>query len=119
MHLTLSTGMHCSRYCTLLSPCCEGLAYRMLEFRFWRDSDFRDVRIPVAIRCKADLESGEISLGCNRHRASPRTLARKMHRLGWISHKVLIFYGIMFAAQISAVFAEPHWPAHPAMIVHA
>jgi hypothetical protein len=43
-------------------------------------------------------------------------LARKMHRLGRISYKVLIFYGIKFATQISAVFAEPHWPAQPAMI---
>jgi hypothetical protein len=43
-------------------------------------------------------------------------LARKMHRLGLISYKVLIFYGIKFATQISAVFAEPHWPAQPAMI---
>jgi hypothetical protein len=34
-------------------------------------------------------------------------LARKMHRLGRISHKVLIFYGIKFATQISAVFASP------------
>jgi hypothetical protein len=45
-----------------------------------------------------------------------KQLARKMHRLGRISHKVLIFYGINFATQISAVFAEPHWPAQPAMI---
>ena len=43
-------------------------------------------------------------------------LARKMHRLGRISYKVLIFYGIKFTTQIGAVFAEPHWPAQPAMI---
>ena len=43
-------------------------------------------------------------------------LARKMRRLGRISHKVLIFSGIKLATQISDVFAEPHWPAQPAMI---
>jgi hypothetical protein len=43
-------------------------------------------------------------------------LTWKMHRLGRISHKVLIFSGIKFATQISDVFAEPHWPAQPAMI---
>src|ERR1700737_4078592 len=32
-----------------------------------------------------------------------------MHRLGRISYKVLIFYGIKFTTQIGAVFAEPHW----------
>ena len=37
-------------------------------------------------------------------------LARKMHRLGRISCKVLIFRGIKFATQISAAFAEPHRP---------
>ena len=37
-------------------------------------------------------------------------LARKMHRLGQISCKVLIFRGIKFATQISAAFAEPHRP---------
>jgi hypothetical protein len=25
-------------------------------------------------------------------------------------------YGVEFATQISAVFAQPHWPAQPAMI---
>jgi hypothetical protein len=39
-----------------------------------------------------------------------------MSRLGRISHKVLIFYGIKFATQISAVFAELYWPAQPATI---
>jgi hypothetical protein len=38
------------------------------------------------------------------------------HRLGRISYKVLVFYGIEFTTQIGAVFAEPHWPAQPAMI---
>ena len=42
------------------------------------------------------------------------TLTRKMHRLGRISYKVLIFYEIKFTTQIGAVFAEPHWPAQPA-----
>ena len=37
-------------------------------------------------------------------------LARKMHRLGRILHKVLIIHGIKFATQISVVFPEPHWP---------
>ena len=37
-------------------------------------------------------------------------LARKMHRSGRISCKVLIFRGIKFATQISAAFAEPHRP---------
>ena len=39
-----------------------------------------------------------------------QVLARKMHRLGRISCKVLIFRGIKFATQISAAFAEPHRP---------
>ena len=42
--------------------------------------------------------------------AGARLLARKMHRLGRISCKVLIFRGIKFATQISAAFAEPHRP---------
>jgi hypothetical protein len=37
-------------------------------------------------------------------------LARKMHRSGRISCKVLIFRGIKFATQISAAFAEPPRP---------
>ena len=39
-----------------------------------------------------------------------KLLTRKMHRLGRISCKVLIFRGIKFATQISAAFAEPHRP---------
>ena len=41
---------------------------------------------------------------------SVAVLARKMHRLGRISCKVLIFRGIKFVTQISAAFAEPHRP---------
>jgi uncharacterized membrane protein YeaQ/YmgE (transglycosylase-associated protein family) len=37
-------------------------------------------------------------------------LARKMHRLGRISPKVLIFRAIKIAIQINTVFAEPHRP---------
>ena len=39
-----------------------------------------------------------------------RGLARKMHRLGRISPKVLIFRAIKIAIQINTVFAEPHRP---------
>jgi DNA-binding transcriptional LysR family regulator len=49
------------------------------------------------------IARGEVEFGIN-------ILARKMHRLGRISCKVLIFRGIKFATQISAAFAEPHRP---------
>ena len=39
-----------------------------------------------------------------------RDLARKMHRLGRISPKALIFRAIKIAIQINTVFAEPHRP---------
>jgi hypothetical protein len=60
----------------------------------------------------------EASLGDRRdnQQRSHRVLTGKMHRLGRISYKVLIFYGIKFTTQIGAVCAEPHWPAQPAMI---
>ena len=41
-------------------------------------------------------------------------LARKMHRLGRISYKVLIYYGIRDSNQRR--FRRAHWPAQPAMI---
>ena len=50
-------------------------------------------------------------------RKAPRRLPSPENApLGAISYKVLIYYGIKFTTQIGAVFAEPHWPAQPAMI---
>src|SRR5215468_9768986 len=56
-------------------------------------------QIEEAIACIVAPDSAEPS-----GQESWRQLARKMHRLGRISCKVLIFRGIKFATQISAAF---------------